>query len=399
MKILYALPVVPWPPSSGLKVRSFYLARELARRHDVHFFCLSTSQVSADQAKAIDEAGPKLITVEKHPMSHPAKVMSYLRRLARGVPLSFMLSWEDPIFHRIERLASDEGFDVAVAEHLFMARYISTLTCPKVLVEENVEGQLARALAARAKLPLRWARKASAVWTGHYEKKMLGMMQEIVAVSTADAGTLSRMIPGMMPVVVENGVSCEEYRELASGERASARSLLFIGLMSYEPNVDAVMWFAAEILPRLLKKFPDVVINVAGGEPSGEVTGLDNGLNLRVLGFVDDLKPLYRESAVLVVPLRAGGGSRLKILEAFAAGTPVVSTSIGAEGLEAEDGVHLLVADSPADFMAAVVRLLEDGQLYEKMSRNARLLAEEKYDWPVLAKKFEAALQQASKLK
>lgn len=399
MKILYALPVVPWPLSSGLKVRSFYLARELARRHDVCLFCLSTSQVSADQAKAMDEAGLKLIVVEKHPMSHPAKVRSYLRRLVRGVPLSFMLSWEDPIFRRIESLAAAKGFDVAVAEHLFMARYISTLACPKVLVEENVEGQLEAALAAREKLPLRWPRQATAAWTGRYEKKMLRMMQSTVAVSTTDAGTLSRILPGIKPIVVENGVSCEEYRELAAGERASRRALLFIGLMSYEPNVDAVMWFAGEILPRLLKKFPDVAINVAGGEPSGEITGLDDGLNLRVLGFVDDLKPLYRESAVLVVPLRAGGGSRLKILEAFAAGTPVVSTSIGAEGLEAEDGVHLLVADSPADFAAAVVRLLEDGQLYEKLRRNARLLAEEKYDWQVLAKKFEAALQQASKLK
>lgn len=399
MKILYALPVVPWPPSSGLKVRSFYLARELARRHEVHLFCLTREPVEAAQREAIESAGMRLTVVEKPPMPYHAKAATYLRRLARGVPLSFMLSWEDLIFSRIANLAADAGFDVAVAEHLFMARYISELSCPKVLVDENVECRLAAALATRSGVPVRWAKRASAAWTGRYEKKMLELMQQTVAVSYADAQSLSAMVPGLGPAVVENGVSCEAYGGLAAGGRASGRGLLFVGLMSYEPNIDAVKWFSADILPLVLKKFPDAVLSVAGEEPPGEISILDDGSSRRILGFVDDLIPLYRDSSILVVPLRAGGGSRLKILEAFATGTPVVSTSIGVEGLEAIDGEHLLIANTPAAFAAAVLRLLEDDRLYNKLKGNARRLVEEKYDWPVLAGKFEAALERALELK
>lgn len=399
MRILFALPVVPWPATSGLKVRSYYLARELARRHEVHLLCLAATPIEPGQRQAIEAAGLGLTLVDKPRKSYIAKAVAYLRSLVYGIPIYFTLSWETEVFDVIAKLEKDASVDVAVAEHLFMARYITELTCPKVLVEENVEGKLHLMMAERAGISRRWLKKAASAWIGSYEQRMLGKMQHIVAVSQDDATTLGSMSNGIEISVVENGVSCEEYRGLYESSPSSASALLYIGSMGYEPNVDAVKWFSSDILPLILEKSPHTVLYVAGSETSSAIHSLDDGMNRRILGFVEDIKPLYRDASIFVVPLRMGGGSRLKILEAFAAGRPVVSTSTGAEGIDVIDGVHLLLADSPEDFSRAVLKLLDDRDLYEKLRVNARRLVGEKYDWPVLALKFETAIERATKQK
>ncbi|MFA6001913.1 MAG: glycosyltransferase family 4 protein [Thermoleophilia bacterium] len=399
MRILFAMPVVPWPTTSGLKVRSFYLARELALRHEVHLLCLANTPIKPGQRQVIEAAGLRLTLVDKPRKSFIAKAAAYLRSLVNGTPTYFILSWEAEIFDAIGKLEKDISADVAVAEHLFMARYITELSCPKVLVEHNVESNLHLMMAGSLGIPQRWIKKAASAWFANYERRMLGRMQWIVSVSQDDAKTLDDMSTGVEISVVENGVSCEEYKELYESPPQAAGALLYIGSMGYVPNVDAVKWFSTDILPGILEKSPETVVFVAGSETPSELYGLDDGVNRRILGFVEDIKPLYGDASIFVVPLRMGGGSRLKILEAFAAGRPVVSTSIGAAGIDVTHGEHLLLADTPEDFSRAVLKLQEDGDLYEKLRDNARRLVEEKYDWPVLARKFEAAIERAAKQK
>ncbi|MBI5871160.1 MAG: glycosyltransferase [Actinobacteria bacterium] len=392
LKILVCLPVIPWPMSDGLRVRIFNLCRELAKRHELHLFCLSRMGPSEEQEQEIAAAGMGLTVVVK-PFSTPeTKMAAYLSRLVKGVPPELILSWEKIICSRIKELHGRERFDVVVGEHLFMARFILEADCPRVLDEHNVEGDLHRQLAKSQNAPGRWFKYADAVWLGLYERRLLRRMQMVTAVTEADASRFKAMVPGLPVDVVENGVSCIDYAEAAGAPRAPGDSLLYIGLMSYAANSDAVEWFASEILPIVHLRRPGAVLTVAGSDPPESIRNLDDGRTIKVLGFVDDLKPLHQESSIMVVPLLAGGGSRLKILEAFATGTPVVSTTKGAEGLEVQDGRHLLIADEPGDFAAAVVRLSEDDSLYQDLRANARALVEEKYDWPVLARKMEAAL-------
>jgi glycosyltransferase involved in cell wall biosynthesis len=161
-------------------------------------------------------------------------------------------------------------------------------------------------------------------------------------------------------------------------------SLLFIGNMGYPPCVDAVLYFCREIFPRIRRATGAAELWIVGRDPQPEVLQL-NGNGVHVTGQVDDVIPYYRQSAVCVVPLRAGGGTRLKILEAMALGRPVVSTAIGCEGLEVIDGEHLLIADDPDQFAEKTVRLLTNRKLYDHISTNGRKLAETRYDWDNIA--------------
>lgn len=392
LKILVCVPVIPWPLSDGLSVRVFNLARELTRRHDVHLFCLARMAPSAEQEQAVGEAGMGLTVALKSILTPEAKITAYLRYLVKGVPPELILSWENIIRHEFKALLAGEDFDVVFGEHLFMARFILGAECPRLLDAHNVEGDLHRQLARSQKAPGRWFSYGSAVWLGRYERKLLRRMQRVTAVTRDDARRIESLIPGLPVDVVENGVSCSEYAETAGMPGIPGDKLLYIGLMSYGANIEAVSWFTSSILPLVRQQRPGAVLTVVSKDPPGNILDLDDGESIRVTGFVEDLKPLYGESSIMVVPLLSGGGSRLKILEAFAAGTPVVSTAKGAEGLEVQDGLHLLIADEPGDFAAAVVRLCEDHALYHELRANARALVEEKYDWPVLARKMEAAL-------
>jgi glycosyltransferase involved in cell wall biosynthesis len=228
---------------------------------------------------------------------------------------------------------------------------------------------------------------------------MLGRMQGAVTVSDGDLSRLREMAPGLPAVVVENGVDCLAYRDLATFEKNGGHRLLYLGLMSYESNIDAVRWFAGEVLPLIRKDYPDTVFTIAGGEPAPEVSRLAEAAGIVVTGFVDDIKPLYRDNDLLVVPLRLGGGSRLKILEAFAAGMPVVSTAKGAEGLRVKDGEQLLLADSPAAMAAAVSRMYSEPEARAALRDGALQLVEECYDWPILARKLADYLSNVAELR
>lgn len=392
MNLLFCCPDLPYPPDSGLKVRVFNLGRELARRHQVHLACLSRSVPDSAALAAIEAAGMSVTPIGKPAVSLKKKLLTYAGRLAAGVPLPYILSWEESIFAEFSRLAAGQNFDMVIAEHLFMARFVLGLNPRMVITEHNVEGQLESQLAAAAPLPGRWLKQAEAAWISAYERKLVRSFARVIAVSEADRRALARMVPGVPIALVGNGVDCGRFRDLFAAPRTPEPRFLFLGLMSYEPNAEAALWFVREILPGISSRFPAAAVTVAGAQPPGPVRALDNGESVRVTGAVADVLPYYQQNSVMVVPLRQGGGSRLKILEAFAAGMPVVSTGKGAEGLEVEDGVHLLIADRPADFAAAVGRLLEDRELYAVLRRNARRLVEDRYDWPILAAELERVL-------
>lgn len=182
--------------------------------------------------------------------------------------------------------------------------------------------------------------------------------------------------------VVPNGTDTKKYQPLEVNH--SPLALLFIGSMSYSPCVDGAVYFCNQILPYIRKEFQDIQVWIVGADPTPAVIRLADE-NTHITGYVEDVIPYYRRSKVCVVPLRAGGGTRLKILEAMALGRPVVSTTIGCEGLDVINGQHLLIADEPQQFAKQTIRLLTDTALYDSIAGQARELVEEKYDWDVIA--------------
>jgi glycosyltransferase involved in cell wall biosynthesis len=192
--------------------------------------------------------------------------------------------------------------------------------------------------------------------------------------------------PRLQVDVIPNGVDTEKYQPLPPPENVSP-SLMFVGSMDYPPCVDAVLYFCSDILPLIRQAINPLELWIVGRDPHPEVLKL-NGSGVHVTGRVEDVVPYYQQSTVCVIPLRAGGGTRLKILEAMALGRPVVSTTIGCEGLDVVDGEHLLIADTPEQFAEKTVRLLDDRHLSQYICANARKLVEARYGWDQIAERL-----------
>jgi len=215
-----------------------------------------------------------------------------------------------------------------------------------------------------------------------WEPRYAERFDRCITVSEEDRRILTETNPRLQIDLVPNGVDTQLHNPLP--EEGTSQALLFIGKMSYAPCVDAALYFCSEILPRIQRMNSEVEMWVVGRDPLPEIMRL-NGDAVRVTGRVDSVVPYYRRSTVCVVPLRSGGGTRLKILEAMALGRPVVSTAIGCEGLDVVNGEHLLIADSSEEFAEQTVRLLKDRSLYRRVTASARQLVVTHYDRDVIA--------------
>jgi glycosyltransferase involved in cell wall biosynthesis len=208
-------------------------------------------------------------------------------------------------------------------------------------------------------------------------------MDHVVTVSDVDRRIVEELAPGTATTVVPNGVDVVRVRPPVLDGRGAGRrpTAVFVGKMDYRPNVDGARWFTEEVLPLVRQRVPSFALTIVGRDPTPEVQALSGQDGVHVTGRVQSTTPFLHEASLAVVPLRAGSGSRLKVLEALAAGTPVVSTSLGVEGLQVDAGRHLLVADGAPAFAAAVADLLADPDRRARMAREGRRLVEERYGW------------------
>jgi glycosyltransferase involved in cell wall biosynthesis len=264
----------------------------------------------------------------------------------------------------------------------------SRTTTPIVLFEHNVEYMIWKRLhevekrpGRRALLGLEWRKMR------HYEARACARASLTVAVSEADRGLLAANAPGADIRAVGTGVDTSYFHP--NGAVEAPASLVFTGSMDWYPNEDAIMYFIAEILPGLRREVPGLSLAVVGRDPADRLRAACGAAGVQVTGTVADVRPHVAEAAVYVVPLRIGGGTRLKIFEALAMGKAVVSTRVGAEGLPIVPGEHFLQADSPADFTQAVVTLLKDPDRRHALGRAGRRLVEERYSWTQVTRQFE----------
>jgi glycosyltransferase involved in cell wall biosynthesis len=218
-----------------------------------------------------------------------------------------------------------------------------------------------------------------------WEARFAARFDHCLVVSAQERDLLHAEDPSLPITVIENGFDVSLHHPLAP---EPGNRLLFVGELSYPPNADAVLFFCHAILPLVLREIPDVHLLVVGHRPPPAVQRLAAGGHVTVTGSVPDLLPYYRQAAVTVVPLRGGGGTRLKILESMALGRPVVSTAVGCEGLAVEDGAHLFVADEADHFAQRVVQLLRNPVLQARLAADARRLMEDRYHWPHIADKL-----------
>jgi glycosyltransferase involved in cell wall biosynthesis len=300
------------------------------------------------------------------------------------------------------------AYDVVQVEGIEMAQYglaVPFRRRPLVVFDDhNAEYVLQqRAFETDVCLPARWVGAAYSLiqWQKlrRYEARVCRAAHRVVAVSMADADALRRLAPGLEVTVVPNGVDLEYYSPGVQPSTAGLTSLasspylVFTGKMDFRPNVDAAVWLCGHVLPRIWQTAPEVKLALVGRDPSPAVQALAADERVVVTGYVADVRPYIGGAAAYVVPLRVGGGTRLKVLEAMAMGQAIVSTRLGCEGIDATDGRELVLADTVEDFGRQVLALLEDLPRRRALGIAARRLVEERYDWRIIVPGLEEVYQ------
>ena len=389
MRILWVKAGKLLPVDTGGKIRSYNILRQLAKQHRVTLLSYYGGQRDESYENEIRNHLPDAVAVNTG--APDASGFDYLRRLASRAPYA-VTKFTSPDVQRVVAGWLDDGrFDVAVCDFLSASlNFPRELRTPTVLFQHNVESALWKRQHAHEPNPLKRAVFAlEAAKMLRYERAAVRRFNHLIAVSESDREIMRTMTAESRISVVPTGVDLQQY-QFAAGEAAAAPLVVFLGSMDWEANIDAVEYFCRESWPRVRASVPGARFRIVGRNPHARVKRLASEC-IEVTGTVSSVIEHLREAAVVVVPLRVGGGTRLKIFEAMAMGKAVVSTSIGAEGLDVHADRDILLADTAESFANSTVALLGDRELRQRIELAASELAAQ-YDWSVIAGRFEQVL-------
>ena len=387
MKILFLSPTVPFPLTDGGRIRVFNLLKQIAEKSDITLIALETQPTDAEGVAALQQLGVQVHLVRNAPTLPRVSLRTLINAFCRRQPIT--VARYDLLAYRqkFRELIATENYDLVHYEMFHTAQFHTETDLPGVLSQQNVDSEIWRRLCDETTHPFH----KFAYWTQQrafqrYERVLSPKFDAVTCTSDIDAAVFQHHCAEDAIAIIPNGVDVTHFQPDFASE--SAAHLIYIGSMDWYPNEDAVAFFADEILPRIQNEVPDVQFSIVGGNPSARVQKLAERDGVVVTGRVSEIKPYFAEATVFVVPLRIGSGTRLKILEALAMGKAVVSTSVGAEGLDLKDGDEIFMADAPKPFAEAVTRLLTDRALRRGIGENGRARVEKDYDWRSIAEKL-----------
>lgn len=391
MKILFLSQVLPYPLDAGPKVRSYYVLRYLAQKHQVTLISFIRKTNTLEAQEHLRQYCHSLHTVSMERSA--AKDLSFLAKsLLTRKPFLIARDWMPEMIEKIEQVVREEGpFDFVHADQLWMAPYAlhvarNNRTTEAVLDQHNATFMIARRMAQSERNPLkRLIFKLEEKKLATYEvdtcrqfEHVTWVIPEDFAAVQAKAKQRGFCVPnsGMIPICIDAESEPVIQRD------PQGRRVTFLGGLHYPPNAQGINWYAAHAFPKVLKSVPDAILTVIGKQPPAELYTF--GIppqNLDVVGYADDPRPFLAETRVFVVPLLAGGGMRVKIVDGWRWGMALLSTTVGAEGIRRRDGEHLLIADTPTELAKETIRLLQDPLLNEQLATSGRRWVEESYDW------------------
>jgi sugar transferase (PEP-CTERM/EpsH1 system associated) len=392
MKILWLKTELLHPVDKGGKIRTYHLLKQLKADHHVTYLTLDDGAAPADAADSATEYCHDLIRI---PHLTRAKFSAgFYAELAlnmtSSLPYAIRKYQSADMNGAISEATSKNNFDVVICDFLAPAVNLPrNLKTPVVLFQHNVEAEIWR---RHCEVQQNAARKLYLYWQWRkmqrFEREACRRVDSVIAVSEADARMIERDYGVPKVHDIPTGVDVDFFRP-ANGGHARPNSLVFTGSMDWLPNEDAINYFTQQILPLIKKSIPDVSITVVGRNPSPRLSELSRREpSIKVTGRVDDVRPYMDAAAAYIVPLRIGGGTRLKIYEALAMEKPTISTTIGAEGLNINNGEDLLLADTPTDFANAVVRVLKEPALARELGVRGAQTVRERYGWNKVAAEF-----------
>jgi len=406
VKLLVLTPQLPYPPHQGTTLRNYNLLKRLASRHTIRLFSLLGPN---DDAEA-----PPLKAIVEHLITAPQPQRTGRDRLRdlllNPLPDMALRLWSSSAWRRLQQHVRAHPPDLIQVEGIEMVPYWLKLVeqgeklPPVVYDAHNAEALLQhRAFLADLRRPRRWPAAAySAIQTlklQRYERQLLRQAAGIAAVSEADARTLKRLAPHSQIAVITNGVDIALYepnKSYPNPYQHPGPNLVFTGKMDFRPNVDGVLWFAQEVMPHLLATKLNPHFWIVGKNPHPRLNRLRTRPDITITGSVPDILPYIAHADLYVVPLLAGGGTRLKILEAMAMAKPIVSTRLGADGFPVRNGEQLILADDPVTFAKQCRELLHDKEKATTLGLHGRLFVETRYNWDHIVPRLEQLYAQIS---
>ena len=368
MRILWVKAGKLLPVDTGGKIRSYNILRHLARNHEVTLLSYYGGQRDSAYEAEIQHELPGAQTIYTASLDGSvfAQSLDYLGRLFHPAPFAVNKFTHAAVRRVVATWLRENTFDVAVCDFLSASRnFPENLITPTVLFQHNVESALWQRMASTEANPAkRFAYRLEAKKMSRYERRALGKFHHVIAVSEHDRQQMLAMDPGCAITVVPTGVDTQKYG-VAPPASANPARIVFTGSMDWEPNIEAVAYFCRHIFPLVQREFPSALFQIVGRDPHPRVKQLASE-NVEVTGTVPSVTEYLCGATLVVVPLRAGAGTRLKIFEAMAMGRAVISTSIGAEGLDVQSGRDLILADDPTAFVEAILSLLRDVGLRQK---------------------------------
>lgn len=398
MRILFLSAQLPEPAHAGGTLRTSGLMRGAhAAGHTLHLLAFGDPAPSQSVREALGRYCARVEVIAPPQRS----ITDRLRDLILTSQPDMQRRFASPLYAaRLAELLAAEPYDIIQIESLEMATYLPVIKAgqphtPVIYDSFNAEFALQRSIyeAERADL----ARLPGAIYSFvqwrrliRFERHVCQTADHIIAVSEADAAAFRALAPGRPLTVVPNGIDAAPYARSDTSLDLGPAALVFTGSMSYRPNVDAALWFADQVLPAIRAAVPEARFFIVGSQPHARLHPLRERDDVQITGWVPDVIPFLHAAAVFVVPLRMGSGTRLKILQAMAAGRAVVSTTLGAQGLDAQDGIALRLADTASDFARTVIDLLGAPEKRRMLGQAGARLVAQRYDWSVIVPRLLA---------
>jgi polysaccharide biosynthesis protein PslH len=390
LKVLVIDEEIPFPLNSGKRIRTWNLLRNLCRNHSITFLCYGRSENPG--LREMEGLGIRVVLVPPLPPSNSSRFYAgAFANLVSLWPYSVSRHHTRNFKRAIRTLIAKQPFDLVHCEWTPYASYINAVgKLPMLIMAHNIETTVWRRRAQHASsLPERVFMASQAWKMARFEKRSFARAGNVAVVTEEEAQT-ARLWGARVVYLVSNGVDTGYLQP--TGDAPETDSLLFLGSLDWQPNRDALQFLLREILPKIQAAKPSAKLRIVGRQPATKLREQVEGLTgVEWVGEVPDIRPHFARAISVLVPLRIGGGSRIKILESMSMGKAVVATSIGAEGLDVVPGVHCLIADTPADFSQSVVQLLENPERAAELGRNGRELVLRQYDWSRVAKILEQA--------
>lgn len=396
MRVLVLDEWLPLPANSGKRIRTYNLLAPLTRKHEIFYLCFADPEREAGEITSMRDAGFEVVAVAplNRYCSRVSLAIGATANLLSACPLVVRKHYDKSFMQKLTRMRREKRFDVLHCEWTPYATYLRGITdTPMFLSSHNVECVSWQRSWRTDSNPLRRAVLwLESVKMKSFERSAVTQFDHVAAVSPEDASRFRSWYGVKSVEVIPNGVDCRHYE--AEPRREQPDLIAYCGSMDATVNQDAVHYFVRAMLPRIRAVCPSVRFMVIGSRPPPSIQALA-GSHVLVSGTIDDVRPLLSRAAISVVPLRIGSGSRLKILESFAAGVPVVSTTVGAEGLPVQHGHHLAIADHPQAFADACLDLLGNAAQRRRFVENGRALVRRCFDWSSLSPMIERAWEHA----